>query len=137
MHGTTKSMIRPMMPLGKLKQMPQVQLGQLIDNRLPKDCKNKKVRMRKKKAAANNNSSTDPIMKHGKLIAQRLYLGLQVSMLGLKIMVINQMSVHGNQRLITSLQEMRQLGLWLNLTGHQFSMSLPKDHHQVTQKNLS
>lgn len=123
MHGTTKSMISPMMLLGKLKQMPQ--RGQLIDNQLRKDFKDKKVRMRKKKAA-DNISIKDPIMNH-----------LQVSMLGLKIMVINQMSVHGKQRLITSLQEMRQLGLWLNLTGHQFSMSLPKDHHQVTQKNLS
>ena len=112
-----------MMLLGKLKQMPQ--RGQLIDNQLRKDFKDKKVRMRKKKAA-DNISIKDPIMNH-----------LQVSMLGLKIMVINQMSVHGKQRLITSLQEMRQLGLWLNLTGHQFSMSLPKDHHQVTQKNLS
>ena len=92
---------------------------------------------------ANNRTITtnyikkDPIMNPGKLIIRRSHLSLQVSMIGLNIIMINQISIHGKQKLITLLQEIRQFGLKLNLTGHSFSMSLPKDHHQVNKTNFS
>jgi len=139
MHGTTLGRIKAMMPVGKLKQMPQP--GQPTANQLLKNIRNKKVRMRKKKAIhiLRKNNFLMMIIKKMNNLDLILCHGFKVSMLGLKIKVIAHMKLNGKLRLIILLKEMLQLGHYLKrkISGDQFLMNRLNRHHQVTQPNLS
>jgi hypothetical protein len=139
MPGTTVSMISPMMPAGKLKQM--LQPGQPIANQLLKNSVNIKVRMRKKKAIILSKDvvvSLEMITK--KMNSQDLVLSLIQNKLGLEIKEIVHMNVNGKLRLIILLQEMLQHGLLYlkkNPSGDQFSMNRLNKHHQDIHLGLT